>query len=647
MRKRKRHPSISPPPTPPPAAPSTTKRDLLWLTLAAALAFASSVPGNFVWLDHAEIEEANYRVANAEDWSRVWTQTIEEYQAERSQVRVREGQGGYWRPIYALSVSLDWLLWDGNPWLDHLENILWHLAVVVGLYFLGNQVFGATDEGRRAVFWATLLFAVHPLGVHSVTWISGRKDTMCAAFGVAALVALGHAVRGKEHKESDWGRTFCWLALAAGGLLLSIGSKELGFVVPLVATVLFWPPLLASEAADRRSRAVRLAGLGLLWACVFVMAAYRVGVVKATSLDAAYPSDSLLRNLAMTANLAWHYVFHILVPYEVRLSDAWSVVQTIDAGDAVALIAFFALAGTVAYGWFKNWPWTLGVLWFVIWMLPTSGIMPLRHFRAERYLYPASWGILLAALLLLLPILDRALASYGRRATGVLLALIATLFALKTAYENTYWWQDETLFGRSVAQDPRHVEGHIELSRLALEKENYPESARLALLALEKLRDPSYVAYGVPYYAHSHLGTALVHLQHPAEALEQFRQALRYFPDSPSGYANMAMAEAVAGNLPAAKVHFARALELNPSDNAMRHNLVRTLLILGEYQQAEGHLEILVQSEPNDPGHQARLALCQWKMGKRDDARKTLDFALQQNPQDPAVKQVEQLIGRE
>jgi Flp pilus assembly protein TadD len=88
-------------------------------------------------------------------------------------------------------------------------------------------------------------------------------------------------------------------------------------------------------------------------------------------------------------------------------------------------------------------------------------------------------------------------------------------------------------------------------------------------------------------------------------------------------------------------------LELNPSDNAMRHNLVRTLLILGEYQQAEGHLEILVQSEPNDPGHQARLALCQWKMGKRDDARKTLDFALQQNPQDPAVKQVEQLIGRE
>lgn len=647
MRKRKRPSKAPSPEPPPPVAQSTTKHDLLWLLLAGVLAFANSTQGKFLWLDHSELEGANYRIVDAEDFGRIWTQTIEEYQARRSGVQVREGQGGYWRPIYALGVSLDWLLWDGSPWLDHVENILWHLATVVGLYLLGNQVFGSTDDGRRAVFWATLLFAVHPLGVHSVTWISGRKDTMCAAFGIAALVALGHATRKLETREAGWRRAARWLALSAVCLLLSIGSKELGFLVPLMATVLFWPPLRAVEEVDQRRRTVRLAGLAVLWATALVMVVYRLGVVGARGLDESYPTDSLLRNLAMTANVAWHYVLRILVPYEVRLSDAWPVVQTIGAGDALALIAFFALAALVAYGWFKGWPWTLGVIWFVIWMLPTSGIMPLRHFRAERYLYPASWGILVAALLLLLPLADKAFAPHGRRVAGVLLTLIAAIFAMKTAFENTYWQNDLSLFGHSVAQDPHHVEGRIQLSRLALERDDDQQAAQLALEALEQMRDRSYVAYGVPYYAHTWLGTALLRLGRPAEALEQFQQALQYFPDSPGGYENMAMAEVAQGNMSAAKEDFLRAVELQPDDVEIRHNLVMTLLQLSEFAQAEAHLEYLVSALPEDAGHRARLAYCQWKLGKQEEARQNLQVARQLNPDDPVVRQVVHLMGQE
>jgi tetratricopeptide (TPR) repeat protein len=622
------------------------KSDVTWLIVATIIAYATAIPGGFIWLDHAEIEHANYRVVDAGDWSRVWRETIEQYQGKRSGVVMEHG--GYWRPIYALSVSLDWMLWNGRPWLNHLENILWHLAVVLGLYYLGNQVFGATPQGRRAVFWATLLFAVHPFGVHSVTWISGRKDTMCAAFGVAALLAFGRVASESTSTDFGWGRVSRWFALAGVCLALSIGCKELGFVVPLVATVFYWPPL--DVGADRRlqhQRNARLIGLAVLWACAGALLAYRFAVVHASGLDAPYPTESLPRNIAMSANVLWHYVARILLPFQVQLSDAWPVVQQFGAVDALAILSIIIAVIATAYGLVRRRPVALAAAWFMIWIMPATGIVPLRHFRAERYLYPASWGVLVAAMLLLLPALSNLFASHAKRATAIICTLVVVWFGLVTAKENTFWWDDATLFSHSVAIAPHHVEGQIELSRLALEEDNFPEAVQRARQALEQLSNPSYVAYGVPYYAHTWLGTGLVRLRQPAAAMKEFQAALRQMPNSPAGYSNLAMAEVALGDLPAARRHFERSLELDPSDNSVRFNLSLALLQMGEYAAAEQQIERLAREQPDDATHRARLAWCQWKLGKQADAKRNLAEAQKQSPDDPIVRSVVQMILRE
>jgi Tfp pilus assembly protein PilF len=238
----------------------------------------------------------------------------------------------------------------------------------------------------------------------------------------------------------------------------------------------------------------------------------------------------------------------------------------------------------------------------------------------------------------------RVFASHSQRAIAIAFTAIAICFALVTARESTYWWQDHQLFEHSVKTDPHHVEGQIEMSRLALEREDYVQAVALARGAIEQLQDPAHMEYGVPYFAHTWLGTGLVRLQQPAAARAEFHTALQQFPNSPKGHANLAMAEVALGNMQQAKLHFERSLELNPADTSVRHNLSLALLQAGDFVAAESQLERLTRDEPSDAAHRARLAWAEWKQGKFDAANENLERARRQSPQDPIVGRVAEMM---
>ena len=93
-----------------PALPATRgrprARDVAWLFLAVFAAYATAIPGDFVWLDHVEIEQGGYRIVAGSDWLRVWMLSLDQYLDRNS--GLTEVGGGYWRPVYAISLSLDW-----------------------------------------------------------------------------------------------------------------------------------------------------------------------------------------------------------------------------------------------------------------------------------------------------------------------------------------------------------------------------------------------------------------------------------------------------------------------------------------------------------------------------------------------------------
>ncbi len=666
---------------------------MAWLALAVAAAFCTAVAGGFVWLDHVEIEQAGYRVTGWEDLGQIWTLSLDEYLERRT--GLPQISGGYWRPVYALSMSLDWLLWRNRPWAFHLENLVWHWLVVVGLYVLGQRLFETRDDGERLAFWAAVLFAVHPLGVHSVTWISGRKDAMCAALAIGAILAMDNA----SHVRA---RSLRWMALSIASFLAAVGSKELALVTPLAGAILLWRRTVSAEASSSAFAVSmpRLAAWLALCAAAGLTILYRISVLGGPGLGATYPAEGVAINVGTFARLWWHYVACVLWPSEPLISDTWPIARRIGITEVVAVVGVLLACAGLAYATWRSWHVADCLWWYVVWMLPASGIVPLRHLRAERYLYPASWGLISAVVLLILEVSRRIAAvrkppdparsptggegfgPAGRavtQGTAVLLLVVAIALTALTAYWNTWWRDDGTLFGRAIALDPSFVEGQMAVAALAAERGEHAQAVDRYRRAIRQAGDRSAARYWSPLVAHSNLGLSLYYLRRYEPALSEFQTALRYRPASAVAHYHVGLAYFALEQYVEAADSYRRSLAINPEDYLCRSNLAVTLLRLAQVDEALAMLGPLVNERPDDainlgnlasilllkrrfaeaeplfdrlvrlrPAeavHRAKLAWCQSHTGKAQQAQQNLDLAERLDPNNPIVGTIRELIA--
>jgi len=606
------------------------------LFFAVLAAYATAIPGEFVWLDHREIEQAGYRIESSRDVWQMIVSPLDDY-LERNEGGHRS-HGGYWRPLYGFSQSLDWRMWGEFAPAYHVENLVWHLLVVLGLYALGRRALAWYGIGSEPAFWSALLFAVHPLGVHSVTWISGRKDVLCAAFAVPALLAFQRyaetprSVRqGESTGRGGWRNISCLL------LLLAIAAKELALVLPAIATM-WWicESRAPSDTQDEDERPSRLAGLIALWLTSAAVVAYRIGVLGGMGLGAEYPTPSVLGTVGTSARLWWHYIGRVLVPWEPALSDRWGISTTLGPVELAAVAGIVLVAVGLVLLTLRRNACSAGLWWYVVWMLPASGLVPLRHVRAERYLYPASWGLLLAAITALyLVAARRSVASWQAARWG--LGGVAVALAVGTGYENLHWWDDATLFAHAVRQDPEYVEGRLALAHRAMLNEDYELAIEESQRALHSAADPAFVSYWSPVVAHSNLGLAYLRLGRHGEALKEFTLANQARPNNADTHVHLGLAAMGLGNYVAAKQHFIRSLELNPNNFESRSNLASTLLHLGEAQASVALLGPLVEERPEDLINLENYALALFRSGRYRDAAIRYEVILNQHPRDGRV----------
>jgi protein O-mannosyl-transferase len=362
---------------------------------------------------------------------------------------------GHWTPVTWLTHGLDHALWGMDPAGYHLGNLLLHAANAAVFYLLARRLLGLAmpvaeaTPVRLGAAAAALLFALHPLRVESVAWITERRDVLAALFYLLAGLAWLRACAAQGRGRPGW--YVASLASFALGLL----SKSMLVSLPLVLLVLDVYPLRRLDLRDWRSPSVRRVllekapYLALAVATVAITTLTMRASVRVTSLD-LYPPSA---RLAMAAYALVFYPCKTLAPLDLRpMYELPLRVSLWQPPFLVAALAVLALT-TALVAARHRWPAGLAAwLAYAITLAPVSGLIHAGpQLVADRFAYLPSLGLCL--------LLGAGVAASARRpllawlVPVVVAAWIVSLAAL-TWSQVQVWRDTDTLFAYTLTVDP-------------------------------------------------------------------------------------------------------------------------------------------------------------------------------------------------
>lgn len=414
-----------------------------WIPLAlfalAFLLYARTGSFGFVsYDDPAYVRDNPHLAAGLTAESVAWAFTSTSYQYN-------------WHPLTWLSHALDLELFGVEaPGAFHRHNALLH-ALNAALLFMALL---ALTRERLASALAAALFAVHPLRVESVAWISERKDLFAGTFFMLVLWLYARHARAPSKKR-----------LGAVALALVAGLMAKPSLVTLPALLLLldgWPLRRVG-----REPWARLVGekLLLLVPCVLASLVTLVAQRAGGALNAAIPLRARLENLPgayldYLRTAFWPQDLAVFYPHPFLAEPGAS--RTL-----AALVACAALAGLLALAWHRRRqePWGLsGILWFLGVLVPMIGLVQVGGMaRADRYAYLSLIGIELALALTLVTLARRrpALA----RPLAVLALVAVAALAARTWRQIAVWRDTGTLFTHALAVTEQNWLAHLMLGQ--------------------------------------------------------------------------------------------------------------------------------------------------------------------------------------
>jgi hypothetical protein len=369
-------------------------------------------------------------------------------------------------PLHLLSYAIDFSIWGLSPKGFHLTNIALHSANAALVFILVRRL---TKDGF-ASFAAAALFAFHPLNVENGAWVSERKTLLAALFSFASiLVYISFREKGRA------GYYFLSLIFFALALL----SKPLAVVLPL--SLAAYDVFMRKEASATKWLTPFFA-----LAAVFAAVAFRAHA-EASSIETDTFSPDVLFNVVYPTMLPvfWEYVWLIFWPtglsgfYDVTLRSSF-----LEPIVLAALLSWAAVFGVVLWkgtGQVRFW-----FLWFWVWLLPVSNIIPLSVYYADRYMYmPAIGFFVLFGLLFSAAGARLGPKTAGAAAAAIVIALGASAFVRMDVWENEVtFWED------TVRKSPGQDKGHLNLGYAYEMRGRFEEAEREYLAAIAIYQSP-------------------------------------------------------------------------------------------------------------------------------------------------------------
>jgi len=534
------------------------------------------------------------------------------------------------RPVVNLTYALDYALWGLRPLGYHLTNLMIHAINALLLMLVVLRAWGDRGRGSGPIpgaeprhgglglaFTAAALLAVHPAMSEGVVYISGRAEILCATFVLASFLVLRRVMVGASSR---------WLLLPGLLLLaLGLGTKEHAAMLPLVLLA-YDRLVLGPESPGARRRLLTL-HLPLVGGMLLLGAARTAMLLLVEYHKLPRPG---LQNLLMQFSVIWRYLFLLAMPVNQAVVHQVRAVETLL--DPVALGAGGALAALVAIALLlrRAAPLaTLGVVWFLLFIAPSSSLIPLLEPMAEHRMYLAASGFFLLAAVGLCH-LGRLLGRWfdlPRAAPAVGLTLILSLLGLATVTRTRVWSDPVALWTEAVQSAPRVWAPHYALGDALAAAGRCKEAVGHYRRAMEILPEEP--------RAYLNLGICLARLGQQAEARRVFESVLRFDPRNLRAENNLGTLDAHAGHREAARARFERVLGRDPNNVTALASLAALHEKDKEFEIAYGELGRVLRLDPHN-----RFALHHmiWlNAGPFDNPGEALRFCRQLKGIDPTV----------
>ncbi|HYK07993.1 MAG TPA: tetratricopeptide repeat protein [Candidatus Eisenbacteria bacterium] len=556
-----------------------SKRNLILILIAVTfLAYFSSLGNPFIWDDEQFITSNQY--VQSFDIEKIFT------------TNTVAGAGvvsNYYRPLTTLSFAIDTKIWSSNVFGFHLANLLLHIGAGIVLFGL----LGELGISLLPSFFIALFFLIHPIQTEAVTYINSRGDSLYALFLFGSLWLFTKTLRlnpksqnlnSKQIQNTKY--QILDTTLVVFLFILSLLSKEIALAGIGLYFLVWWLTSWSSRAKSRdlkqniqqkeflisnfkflmktQNTKYVLSIIGAI--CIITMAyvVLRLTVLNfGNTLNFYGGENEYTRSLAIRlftfCKVLWLYVGLLVWPYPLHMERTVDLVRSFWSPWVWGTIGLVGGVGLV--GWIelkkKRTAWILfGMSWFLIMLIPSSGIIPINGILYEHWLYVPAVGFfimvygLLQFLIYNFQFLIKSqntkyqIQNTFRKILYIFVILLCLLYLFLTIRQNNLW-ADQVQFYRYTLSFA-------------------PDSARL----------------------HNNLGMTLANQGDVKGAIPEYKKALSLGYGYPQIYNNLGNAYRVEGEYGLAEKNLKRALQLSPEFTVARINLIKLYVESKQFDKA-------------------------------------------------------------
>lgn len=506
------------------------------LFLLICLTYLPSFGNQFVWDDEQFIQK-NVFLTSVKYLPQIFTTNT---------IAGAGDVSNYYRPLTTLSFFIDRQVWGLTPFGFHLTNTLLHAGAAVVLFYLLVEL----GLGELAAFWIAAIFGLHPLQTEAVVYMNSRGDSLYALFLFGSLLCLQLALQRPKLPK---------IALMIGSLLLfiaSVLSKEgavagLGLMGLLVGKDFVEKRLKFDAYVEKRIWESLLLIGGTTFVVIYFM--LRSTVLNFANTFNYYGgqnqyTQSLIVRLQTFTLAFFEYLRFIFWPQNLHMERDLALVTSPLSWSVVGFGLF--VVAIAALGW-REWRkyqtlWVAGgFLWFLIMLVPVSGIIPINGLIYEHWLY--------------VPLVGMGVAVWGlvRHFPPKIMAVVVVILALLTIRQNYIWRAPIPFYEYTL---------------------KFADSARL----------------------HNNLAMAYDEAGKYSLAVEQYSKAISLADVYPQTHYNLARTYVQMQRLPEAEAEYIKSLTLSPKFMPAVVDLLKLYLDQRRYHEALPLIQQLRTVYPND-----------------------------------------------